>query len=174
MELTGRIKSITKDWKSSKINITFELDESPTEELENLAGFDKLLLTIKKFRQRRSLNSNAYCWVLITKIAEAIHSDKWDVYLNCLIKYSNDFTFVVCKESAVDKMKELYRTCVDLGEITVNGNKGHQLQVYFGSSGFDSKQMSVFLEGIVAECKELGIETLTPREIEVMNQKWNQ
>ena len=106
------------------------------------------------------------------KMAEATHQEKWDVYLQCLQRYSRAFTHVIVKENAVEKMKELYRTCVDLGTVTVNGQTGHQLQVYYGSSTFDSKEMSVFIDGIVSECKELGIETMTPRDLEVMKTAW--
>ena len=79
---------------------------------------------------------------------------------------------MIVKAAAVDRMKELYRTCVDLGEVTVNGQTGHQLQVYYGSSTFDTKEMSVFIDGIVRECKELGIETMTPAELERMKSQW--
>ena len=129
-------------------------------------------LTIKEHREKRSLDANAYAWVLMQKIAEATHQEKWDVYLQCLQRYSRAFTHVIVKENAVEKMKELYRTCVDLGTVTVNGQTGHQLQVYYGSSTFDSKEMSVFIDGIVSECKELGIETMTPRDLEVMKTAW--
>ena len=108
------------------------------------------------------------------KIAEAVGSDKWSVYLECLQKYSRSFTHVIIKPEAIDKMKELYRTCVDLGEISVNGMTGHQLQVFYGSSTFNTKEMSVFIDGIVSECKELGIETLPEEELERMKAQWNQ
>ena len=80
---------------------------------------------------------------------------------------------MIVKPEAVEKMKELYRTCVDLGEISVNGITGHQLQVYYGSSTFNTKEMSVFIDGIVSECKELGIETLTSEELERMKAAWS-
>jgi hypothetical protein len=106
------------------------------------------------------------------KIAEAVGSDKWTVYLEMLQRYSRAFTHVIVKKEAVEAMKKLYRTCVELGEITVNGQTGMQLQVYYGSSTFDSKQMSVFIDGIVSECKLLDIETLSSSEIERMNSQW--
>ena len=84
----------------------------------------------------------------------------------------HDFEDIEVKENAVEKMKELYRTCIDLGEVTVNGQTGHQLQVYYGSSTFDSKEMSGFIDGIVSESKELGIQTMTPAEIERIKAAW--
>lgn len=174
MLLTGAVKSVVNDWKTRKWNVTFEINEMPTEEMNYLISCEKLSIDVKKYRNKRSLDANAYAWVLMQKIAEAINSDRWSVYIEMLQKYSREFTFVICKENAIDKLKELYRTCIDLGEVNVNGMEGHQMQVFFGSSTFDSKAMSVLIDGIVSECKELGIETMPPDEIERMLSQWNQ
>lgn len=175
MECTGNITNITTDWQTGKFNVTFALNESSSiNEIAKLKDCEKVAIKMTKHRNRRSLDSNAYAWVLMQKIAEAINSDRWSVYLDMLQKYSRDFTFVICKENAIDKLKELYRTCIDLGEVNVNGTEGHQMQVFFGSSTFDSKSMSVFIDGIVSECKELGIETLPPDMLASMNAEWGQ
>lgn len=174
MEFIGELKGFVRDITTNQYHITFSTNEESV-----VNGIDKLKdskLSIKavKYREKRSLDSNAYAWVLMQKIAEAVNSDKWSIYLECLKKYSRSFSHVIVKPEAVEKMKELYRTCVDLGEISVNGITGHQLQVYYGSSTFNTKEMSVFIDGIVSECKELGIETLAPEELERMKAQWNQ
>lgn len=174
MNFTGEIKGIVRDWQTNQFNITFSINESSVvNEVEKLKE-SKLSIKAVKHREKRSLDSNAYAWVLMQKIAEAVNSDKWEIYLECLKKYSRAFSHVIVKPEAVEKMKELYRTCVDLGEISVNGTTGHQLQVYYGSSTFNTKEMSVFIDGIVSECKELGIETLPSEELERMKAGWNQ
>lgn len=174
MEFIGEVKGIARDWSTNQFNITFSInEESVVNEIDKLKDC-KLSIKAVKHREKRSLDSNAYAWVLMQKIAEAVNSDKWSIYLECLKKYSRSFSHVIVKPEAVEKMKELYRTCVDLGEISVNGVKGHQLQVYYGSSTFNTKEMSVFIDGIVSECKELGIETLPPAELERMKAQWNQ
>ena len=174
MEFTGELKGIVRDWNTNQFNITLSINENfAINEIDKLKD-DKLAVKIVKYRQKRSIDSNAYAWVLMQKIAEAVGSDKWAVYLECLQNYSRSFTHVIVKPEAIDKMKELYRTCVDLGEISVNGMTGHQLQVFYGSSTFNTKEMSVFIDGIVSECKELGIETLPEEELERMKAQWNQ
>jgi hypothetical protein len=175
MDFKGTIKNITKDILTGRLNITFEVasDAHILNELNDLKEMDALSVKVSKWRRKRSTDANAYCWVLIQKIAEAVMSDKWSVYLEMLKKYSRDFTFVICKENAIDRLQEMYRTCVDFGEINVNGVVGHQIQVFFGSSTFDSKSMSVFIDGIISECKELGIETMTPAELERIKKEWN-
>lgn len=173
MEFTGKIKNIQTDWLTGEKIISFSINEpSALHEVDKIKSCEKLQIKAVKHRERRSLDANAYAWVLMQKIAEASDTDKWSVYLRCLQDYSRAFSHVIVKPEAVDRMKELYRTCIDLGEITVNGRTGHQLQVYYGSSCFDTKEMSVFIDGIVRECKDLKIETLPPEELERMKKGW--
>ena len=171
MECIGKFKSISRDWLSGKWEITFSTDENIPGGIDKIK--DKLLLNVvKQYREKRSLDSNAYAWVLMQKIAEAIHSDKWSVYLEMLEKYSRAFTHIIVRPDVVDRVKEEWRTVRNLGEITVNGQTGIQLQCYFGSSTFDTKEMSVFIDGLIEECRQLEIETLPPNEIERMKREW--
>lgn len=175
MEFKGQFQDLSKDWKSGQYKITFAVEEMTEGAL--LPSVDELkdtALRIKaiKYRKKRSLNANAYAWVLLQRLAEALHTTKDEIYLECLKRYSRSFTHIICKPNAVEGMKELYRAVEDLGEIHVGNSIGHQLRVYYGSSTFDTKEMSVFIDGIVSECKELGIETLTPHELDLMKAGW--
>lgn len=171
MECNGKLKSISRDWITKKWELTFETNEDITGSIGKIK--DKPLTIIAKlYRNRRSLDANAYAWVLMQKIAEAIHSDKWSVYLMMLERYSRAFTHIIVRPDVADRVKAEWRTVKDLGPITVNGQSGIQLQCYFGSSTFDSKEMSVFIDGLVAECKQMDIETLPPAEIERMQKEW--
>lgn len=170
MECTGKLKSVSKNWISRKWEVTFEINEDITASIDKIR--DKLLnLTAKIHREKRSLDANAYAWVLMQKIAEAIHTDKWSVYLMMLERYSPVFTHIIVRPEAVERVKGEWRTVKVLGPIQVNGSSGIQLQCYFGSSTFDSKEMASFIDGIVSECKEMGIETLPPDEIERMRRE---
>ena len=171
MECTGKLKSVSKNWISRKWEVTFEINEDITASIDKIR--DKLLnLTAKIHREKRSLDANAYAWVLMQKIAEAIHTDKWSVYLLMLERYSPVFTHIIVRPEAVERVKGEWRTVKVLGPIQVNGSSGIQLQCYFGSSTIDSKEMASFIAGIVSECKEMGIETLPPDEIERMRREW--
>ena len=171
MECTGKLKSVSKNWIRRKWEVTFEINEDITASIDKIR--DKMLnLTAKIHREKRSLDANAYAWVLMQKIAEAIHIDKWSVYLMMLERYSPVFTHIIVRPEAVERVMGEWRTVKVLGPIQVNGSSGIQLQCYFGSSTFDSKEMSSFIDGIVSECKEMGIETLPPDEIERMRREW--
>lgn len=174
MLFKGKLRDVSRDWKSNTPILTFSLNDGNLEEIQAYQDAE-LSIEVKKYRNKRSLNANAYAWVLMQKLAESVHSTKEDIYTLMLHKYSSAFTHVICKENAIERIKEMYRVVVDLGEITIGNTTGHQLQIYFGSSTFDSQEMSRFIDGLVMECKELGIETLPPAELErIMNEWGNQ
>jgi hypothetical protein len=131
----------------------------------------QLDVEVKVHRNRRSLNSNAYLWILLQKIAEVLRTDKDAVYLEMLQRYGQ-FTHIIVKPHVVDKIIAEWRTVRNLGEVNLNGQKGVQLQCYFGSSSYTTKEMAVLIDGVVSECKELGIETLPEDEIRRMSEEW--
>lgn len=131
----------------------------------------ELVVEIKQYRQRRSLDSNAYLWLLLNEMASVLKTTKDELYLQMLDRYGQ-FTHIVAKPNVVSKVIAEWRTVRELGEININGTIGIQLQVYFGSSTYDTKEMSKLIEGVVSEAKELGISTVTPRELELMSSAW--
>lgn len=170
MDFRGRLIDITRNWKTGEVRVTFEADEDISGQLEAIS--DKLLtITAKIFRNRRSKDANAYAWVLMQKIAEVLHTDKWSVYLDMLERYGV-FTHIIVRPHVVGRVIEEWRAVKNLGEVTVAGQTGIQLQCYFGSSTYNTKEMSVFITGIVSECHELGIETASPEELERMKREW--
>lgn len=170
MDFRGRLVDISRNWKTGKVRVTFEADEDISGQLESIS--DKLLtITAKIFRNRRSKDANAYAWVLMQKIAEVLHTDKWSVYLGMLERYGV-FTHIIVRPHVVGRVIEEWRTVKNLGAVMVAGQTGIQLQCYFGSSTYDTKEMSVFIDGIVSECREMGIETATPEDLERMKKEW--
>lgn len=152
--------------------LTLRLKQKPNmAELERLKQHctdgKTLDVTIKKYRKKRSIDANAYLWQLLAKMAEVLETDKWFVYLK-MLKIYGKFTHIVVKPTVVDAMKLQWREIEVVGEIEVNGQVGVQLLCYFGSSSYDTKEMSVLINGVVSEAKELGIETLPPKELESM------
>lgn len=138
---------------------------------EATAKGKQLSVEIKQHRKRRSLNANAYLWVLLGKMAEVLRTSKDELYLMMLERYGV-YTHIIVKPHVVEQVKAQWRTVRELGEVIVNGQKGIQLQCYFGSSTYDTKQMSVLIDGVVSECQELGIDTLPPDEIQMMKNQW--
>lgn len=126
---------------------------------------------IEKEKKLRSLNSNSYLWLMCDKIANAIGSDKDSVYLEMLERYGV-FTHIVVKPNVVSKVAEQFKLVRELGEVTINGTTGIQLQVYYGSHTYDTKEMSNLLNGVVSEAQFLGIQTLEDIEINRLIREW--
>lgn len=158
MECSGKLCEVSKDWKSRKFRLTFEIAEDITGSIDKLSDCERLDLKVKKHREKRSLNANGLLWKCIGDIADALRTDKWQVYLTMLKRYGK-FTYIVVKEKAVDAVKAQWRECEVIGEITVNGQKAVQMLCYFGSSTLDSKEFSALLDGVISEMKEMGLET---------------
>lgn len=169
METTGRIKDISRDWKTDKPCILFEIDY--TAGIDVLQG--KVLdITAKVHRNKRSLNANALFWKCIGEIASELRTDKWSVYLKMLKRYG-EFTYVCVKPKAVEMLKKQWRECEEIGVIDVNGMPAVQLLCYYGSSTYDTKQFSVLLDGVFSEMKEMGLETPSEEQMRLSLEAWD-
>jgi hypothetical protein len=121
---------------STKGNIQAEV-----EELKQIVSKGKeLSVDIKQYRHKRSLDSNAYLWVLLSEMADKLKTTKDELYLEMLSKYGV-FTHVVVKPAVMERVKLEWKTVRELGEVTINGKTGIQLQCYFGSSTYPSSTL---------------------------------
>lgn len=170
MKATDIHKQYTES-RIPEIVLTMQHD-APIDEYKAIVAKGKeLAVEIKQYRAKRSLDANAYLWVLLSKMANVLHTTKDELYLQVLERYGV-FTHIVVKPNVVGRVMEEWRTVRELGEVKINGHTGVQLQCYFGSSTYNTKEMSVLVDGVVSECKELDIEVLTPEEIAGLKQDW--
>jgi len=122
-------------------------------------------------KEKRSLNANSYAWTLLTKIADVLRTSKEEEYLKALKKYGQSQVVSVIKDG-VELLKRSVKYCEEFGESTLNGKEFVHIKVYTGSSEFDKREMAIFIDGIISDCKELDIETMTPNEIERLKNAW--
>ena len=173
MNFTGRIQNISKDWNTGQFQITFTVNEpSAINQVDCIRECEKLSIEAKKYREKRSLDANAYAWVLFTKIAEVLQSSKDEIYEEMLQKYGyiyqdDDGYITVTVKAEVDMSKiqghwKHYKS---------NGKFSSYLMIK-GSSEYDTGEMAKFIDAVVLEAKELGIETATPDELERMKATW--
>ena len=162
--MKGRIKDLGFGLQGD-LTVTLTLPREHVEDLKALKDCD-IDATIKKYREKRSLSQNAYAWTLITKIAQSINPpmNKEEVYIEMLKRYGQGGIISVQKDKADDVIRA-FDYYIPKGEGKVNDEEFLHLMVYVGSSQYDTKEMSVFVSGIVEEAKDLGIETMTPDEI---------
>lgn len=127
---------------------------------------DEKQYEILEYKEKRSLDSNSYAWVLIVKIADILRKNKNDVYLSMLKDYGQS---AIIKISSVIKPNEYFKYY----ELVNIKDDYSYYKVFKGSSEFDSKEMSIFIDGIITEAQDLGIETKTPQEIANLKDLWN-
>ena len=171
MDVSGKIHSVQRDWKSGKLLLTLEINEEPTNDINNLSMCEKLSISIKKFFKKRSLDANALMWACLGEIAVALKTDKWSMYLQMLARYGK-FTYICVKENAVEAVKKQWRECEEVGEIDINGQKAVQMICYFGSSTFNTKEFSDLLDGIISEMEEMGLQPPTSKEMQRALELW--
>jgi hypothetical protein len=170
METTATINSMARGM-GGELLLTLSLAPNHIEELTRIKD-EKLSVKIDKHRNRRSTNANAYAWLLINKIAEIMRLSKDEVYQLMLKRYGQGSVISVLTERVDDVEREL-DYCEVHGYGKVNGRDFTHLRFWVGSSKYNSKEMSIFIDGIVEEARELGIETLTPDELSRMLGEWN-
>lgn len=171
MKVTGKIEDVVVDYKSGVPRVTLSINERSAflMGVDELRALDMLMIEIKKFRKKRSLNANNYAWALLNEIANVLRASKDEIYLKLLKRYGQSDLISVVESVPIDRYVKYYE---EAGESTLNGKIFKHYRVYKGSSEFDTREMSIFIDGVVSEAKELGIQTETPDEIAKMKALW--
>lgn len=133
-------------------------------------------LTVKEYRRKRSLDANAYAWVLIHKLAKAMGLTPEEVYLQQIPNVGDNVTPLCVREKDVDRVKRAWQNnglgwpVKDLGPSRVRGCRN--LMCYHGSSTYDTAQMSRLIDLLVQDCKALDIETLSEDKLSLLKEEW--
>lgn len=144
-------------------------------------------ISIKKRNKHRSLDANAYMWVLCQKIAKKLssksHNEKMgivytkeDIYKK-LIRDVGEFTIVPIKNEAVETYIRKWSSrgtgwlAESMGECKKTPGYTNVV-TYFGSSSYDTFEMSRLIDGVVQDAKSLNIETATPEQLALMKEEW--
>ena len=153
--------------------VTFEVADKEFLNSDMLDGRD-LDLTIKPTRKKRSLNANNYMWSLINEIASTLRVSNDEVYHQSLCKYgtfqkTGGVLEVLTVRADIELDGWLYIHTKPIKTAVLNGKLYTHYAVIKGTSEYDTHEMSVMLDGIIDDCKTLGIETLTPEELRRLN-----
>ena len=153
------------------LNVPFRDARKFVTEMQN----KKYEVTIKEFRQRRSLDANAYCWVLLDKLAEAFREPKEKIYRSYIKEIGGNCEVVCVLNSAVDRLRKGWERnglgwVTDTEKSKIEGCTN--VVLYYGSSAYDTHQMSRLIDMIIQDCKGCGIETLPPERLAGMLEEW--
>lgn len=177
MKLTGRIADISIDYISNTPKLTLAINEKNDlyAGYDDLKDIDKLSVEIKPYRKKRSLNANAYLWVLCDRLADKLGITKEEVYRRHIFEVGI-FKPIEISEKAVDTFIhswQMHGTGWVAEKVDSSETEGFvTVNVYYGSSTYNTKQMSRLLDSVIEDCKEQGVETVTPEELESMKNLW--
>lgn len=159
---------------NGRYRLTVEVDDDFRSRFDDLKDTE-VDITVKKHRERRSLDANAYCWVLLDKLAAVLRVPKEELYRRMVRDVGGNCETVCVMDTAVSRLVggwehnglgwfcETYPSKLDGCTNVI---------LYYGSSTYDTAQMSRLISLIVDECKAQGIETATPDEIKQMEALW--
>lgn len=172
-ELKDIVKTIDKQYI---LTITTRANNLPEDEITLLkTAKNGVKCDLAQWHEKRSLDSNSYCWVLLDKIADKIGSTKEEVYKS-FIKSVGVFETLPIKNTAVERFikswqsKGLGWVCEKLGESKIPNYTN--VLAYFGTSTYDSAEMTRFINEVVNQAKELGIQTLDELELKQLADEW--
>lgn len=171
--MKGKLKDLSFG-RNGEQYLTVTITDDFSEEFDSLKD-EEIEITIKKYRTRRSLDANAYCWVLIDKISSKLGISKTEVYQQTIRDIGGVSETVCIKEKSFNTLKRTWESNgigwqVESMPSKLNGCVNAVL--YYGSHVYDTAQMSALVDSVVYQCKELGIPTETPEEIEKIKSLW--
>ena len=175
LDTTGTITDLNIDFDTLKPKITILLDTNNKEVVEELKNENKLNIELKKYRKKRSLDSNAYAWVLLGELQNVLNIPKEEIYRD-LIKSIGSYEVIPVKNEAVEKFRQAWSKngLGWLTETTKSKLEGFtNIITYYGSSTYNTKEMTRLIDLLVEECKQFGIETKPKEEIESLLKEWD-
>lgn len=122
-------------------------------------------IKVEKHKNKRSLDANAYSWVLQNEIANVLRLSKEEVHEKMLKEYGQrDYVSMLANINP----NNYFKYYEEVGTFKQNNNTFKSYLIFKGTSHYNSKEMSIFIDGLVQEAKNLGIKTLDDYEIEAM------
>lgn len=178
LDTTGTITDINIDFKTHKAKISLLLDTKQLDIVEELKNENKLNIELKKHRKKRSLDANAYFWKLLTELCELAEIDTVEEYKR-RIKELGIFKQFRIQTEDVKTFEKVWTDrgiawFCEIADTEYLGNIEFKIiNAYYGSSSFNSKQMSRLIDGVVQDCKIYGIETKPQQEIDSLLKEWD-
>lgn len=167
--MIGKLKDIVRS-RDGQWVVSFTTPENFSELFDALAD-KEVSIEIKQVRKHRSLDANAYAWVLIDKIAEKTGVKKSEVYRNAIREIGGVSDTVCVLDRAVERLRSGWEKN-GLGWQTDTTPSKHEgctnVILYYGSSSYDSKQQAQLIDSLVQDAEALGIPTVTEKELERM------
>ena len=170
--MTGKLTNLRRlfggEWE-----VTFSTREDFSKVYDDLKD-NPVNVEVKKAANKRSRDANAFAWVLIDKIAEKMRISKVEVYRNAIREIGGVSEMVCVQDKAVERLREGWQKNGIGWQTETMPSKlpgCTNVILYYGSSTYDTAQMSRLLDLIIQEAEQLGIPTLRD-EADALLGKW--
>lgn len=166
--MKGRLKDLTFGSKGEQ-HITVTVTSDFRQSFDDLKDYE-ISVEIKRYREPRSKNANAYFHVLVNKIAEAQRLGNDEVKRQLVLEYgalATDETGSVLGAMlpASASMDDFYPYAKWYKSKVLDGKEYDCYLFYKQTHTLDSKEMARLIDGTITVAKELGIETMTPDQL---------
>ena len=158
-------------WVSLKVENPFEARRFLATKKEK-----KYVADIKEYRERRSLDANAYMWVLVGKLSGKLGLPPEEIYRAAIRDVGDNYEVMPVRNDALERWKAIWQSnglgwlCEEIGPSKLDGYTN--VRNFYGSSAYDKAQMSRLINNIVQDCRAQCIETLTPAELARLTEEW--
>ena len=179
VDTTARLRDMTQDYKTKRFVLTMEIDnpQAAINVWDELHGDEKVSVRFSKYRRKRSLDANAYAWVLLDKLSACLRIPKETLYRGYIKDVGGVSDTVCVKTESVPKLCDTWEKN-GLGwqwaSFPSSTNGYTNVILYYGSSTYDTAQMARLIDLIVQDCKEQHIETADPEDVKSLLQMWDE
>ena len=122
---------------------------------------DAILYEVRPWRSKRSLDQNAYYWALLNRLGQALGYPSDELHRHMLREYGVYDVFTV---RADVPLTDYFRYWDVVGSGQMDGVQYRHVRAFKGSSEMDTGEFKRLLDGVIQECRQQGIETMTPAE----------
>lgn len=143
--------------------------------IDSLDGDKHYKIEVKELKKKRSLTANAYAWVLLDKLSAKLNKSKEDLYKEYIKDVGGNNFLTKAQDYAVDELRQTWasRGLGWVSDVIPSGEAGWTyVMLYFGSSTYDTEQMSRLINLIVQDCIEFEIPTYSQQELDELCMKW--
>lgn len=160
MEVIGKLQGEPiKDMDGNNL-VVFNIgkDDKTLHKIFNDFNEKNLLITLQKYRKKRSNEANRYFWKCISILAAGLENDNWDQYLTELERYGK-FISMIIRQDAYADLQNMWRETKITGERRdKDGQIYYDVNCYYGSSTYDSAEFSRLLNGVIEDIKDAGLD----------------
>lgn len=176
MNEKGKITGFKPDYIRGGATLQLTVESADMGEIEGLSRLDNVRVEIKEWREPRSMTANKYFHTLSDKLADSRRMSKSEMKNYLLYEYGQKWRDengnLICIKTNAPRETLMQSKDFHVWDAKASPDGTPMYVLLRHSSSFDSREMSILIDGVVAECKEAGIEVLSPQKLKELNERW--